>query len=243
MSRGRDLFATFAIAVTVAYGTRLFLAEPFRIPSGSMLPTLWIGDYLFVNKLMYGARFPLTNLHLPELRAPERGEVVVFSAAVKGDEIYPADRRPELPRMDFVKRIIGLPGDRIDIVDGVIFVNGEPIESRKSGGHFADDTGRELDLQEVELGERHFAVLDDPKMRPRPGKFEVEPGRYFMLGDNRDWSKDSRAWGTVQRADIKGPAFVLYWSWNFSGGWRELVDPATWRAADVRWDRIGRLIQ
>jgi signal peptidase I len=239
----RSLLGTLALAFALAFGSRAFLIEPFRIPSGSMLPTLWIGDHLFVNKLVYGARIPFTDVHLPALREPRRGEVVVFSVASDGDETYPADRRRDLPHEDFVKRIIGLPGDRIDVVDGVVFVNGDPIESRKSGERFTDDTGRQLDVQENAIGERRFEVLDDPELRAQPVAFEVEPGRYFMLGDNRDWSKDSREWGTVRRADIEGPAFLLYWSWNFAGGWLELFSPATWADAEVRWDRIGQAIR
>ena len=242
MSRGRELIGTLALALALAFGSRVFLIEPFRIPSGSMLPTLWIGDHLFVNKLVYGARVPFTDLHLPALRAPERGEVVVFSVAVDGDQTYPADMRPDLPGEDFIKRIIGLPGDRIDIVDGVVFVNGEPIAARRTGDRFTDDMGRALDVGESAIGERRFAVLDDPELRAKPVTFEVEPGRYFMLGDNRDWSKDSREWGTVRRSEIKGPAFLLYWSWDFTGGWLALANPATWLGAEVRWDRIGQAI-
>ena len=242
MSRGRELLGTLALALAIAFGSRAFLIEPFSIPSGSMLPTLWIGDHLFVNKLVYGARIPFTNLQLPALRAPERGEVVVFSIAVDGAQTYPADLRQDLPREDFVKRIIGLPGDRIDIVEGIVFVNGEPIAVRRSGEHFTDDMGRALEVQESAIGGRRFAVLDDPELRAKPVTFEVEAGRYFMLGDNRDWSKDSREWGTVRRAELKGPAFLLYWSWNFSGSWLELVNPATWMTAGVRWDRIGQAI-
>ena len=241
-SRARELVGTLAFALLIALASRAFLIEPFRIPSGSMLPTLWIGDHLFVNKLVYGARIPFTGWHLPALRAPERGEVVVFRVAKDGERTHPADLRTDLPREDFVKRIIGLPGDRIDIVDGVVFVNGEPIRIESNGGHFSDEQGRELDVQQIALGDRHFSVLDDPRQRSLPGTFTVEPGRYFMLGDNRDWSKDSREWGTVRLAEIVGPAFLLYWSWDFSGGWLELANPATWWSADVRWDRVGRAI-
>jgi signal peptidase I len=243
VSRDRELLGTLVLALAVAFASRAFLIEPFSIPSSSMLPTLWIGDHLFVNKLVYGARIPLTDVHLPALRAPERGEVVVFSVAVEGEKTYPADWRADLPREDFVKRIIGLPGERIDIVDGVVFVNGEPIESRGSGEHFTNEVGRALDVAEVAIGARHFTVLDDPELRAGPATFEVEPGRYFVLGDNRDWSRDSREWGTVRLAEIKGPAFRLYWSWDFSGGWLELLSPAAWASATVRWDRIGRAIR
>jgi signal peptidase I len=241
-ARGRELVGTLALAVAIALLCRVFLIEPFRIPSGSMLPTLWIGDHLFVNKLAYGARIPFTDWRLPALRAPERGDVVVFAVAKDGELTHPADRRTDLPREDYVKRIIGLPGDRIDIVDGVVFVNGEPIRIERNGAHFQDDHGRDLDVQEVALGERRFAVLDDPRTSARPMTFTVEPDRYFMLGDNRDASNDSREWGTVRRAELVGPAVLLYWSWDFSGGWLELASPATWWRAQVRWDRVGRAI-
>jgi signal peptidase I len=243
VSRGRELLGTLLLALGVAFASRAFLIEPFSIPSGSMLPTLWIGDHLFVNKLVFGPRIPLTDFHLPALRAPERGEVVVFSVAVDGEKTHPADRRLDLPREDFVKRIIGLPGERIDIVDGVVFVDGEPLESPRSGGNVSDEVGRVLDVTQVAIGDRHFAVLDDPELKANPASFEVEPGRYFVLGDNRDWSRDSREWGTVRLAEIKGPAFRLYWSWDFSGGWLDLLSPATWATVSVRWDRIGRAIR
>jgi signal peptidase I len=242
-SRAGELIGTLALALAIALASRAFLLEPFRIPSGSMLPTLWIGDHLFVNKLVFGPQIPFTSWHLPALREPERGEVVVFRVAKDGDRTHPADLRTDLPREDFVKRIIGLPGDRIDIVDGVVFVNGDPIQIQKNGDHFADDHGRELDVQEIALGGRHFSVLSDPSLRSQPpATFTIEPDRYFMLGDNRDWSKDSREWGTVRKDDIVGPAFLLYWSWNYSGGWLELVNPLTWWRADVRWDRVGSAI-
>ncbi len=194
---------------------------------------------------MYGARVPFTSWRLPELRAPQRGEGVVFRVAVDGDRTYPADRRADLPREDFGKRIIGLPGDRIDVVDGVVFVNGDPIPARRSGDRFTDESGRALDVQEAAVDGHRFATLDDPELRARsarPETYQVEPGRYFMLGDNRDWSKDSREWGTVARAEIEGPAFLLYWSWNFAGGWLELLSPTTWAAAGVRWNRVGQVI-
>jgi len=237
-----EALLTMLVAFGIAFGLRAFVIEPFRIPSGSMLPTLWVGDHLFVNKLVYGPRIPLTPWRLPALRDPERGEVVVFRVAKDGDRTLPADFDRDLPREDFVKRIIGLPGDRIDIVQGVVFVNGDPIEQRRLNERFRDDFGRELEVQQVTLGERVFRVLDDPDRPPRNATFHVEEGRYFVLGDNRDWSKDSREWGTVRREEFEGPAFLLYWSWGFTGGWLELLDPATWWNADVRWERVGSAI-
>lgn len=234
--------ATLVAAVLIALALRTFLVEPFRIPSGSMIPTLLVGDHLFVNKLVYGARLPGTSLHLPALREPRRGEVVVFAVAEDGDRTYPADLRPDLPREEFVKRIIGLPGDRIDIRDGAVFVNGKRVTTSRDGERMDDGLGRKLDVLQASIDGRDFRILDDPDIDARGGRFRVEPGRYFMLGDNRDYSKDSRVWGTVRRQEIEGPAFLLYWSWDFTGGWLELASPATWWNVHVRWDRVGRRI-
>jgi len=239
-SRSLEFAGTLLAALAVAFGVRVFLVEPFRIPSESMLPTLRVGDHLFVDKLAYGARIPGSRLRLPALRDPERGEVVVFQVAVDGDRTFPADQRRDLPRQEFVKRIIGLPGDRIDIVDEVVFVNGEPLRFEANGEHFADGSGRALEIHRVALGERRFEVLDDPDARTRAGSFVVEDGRYFVLGDNRDHSMDSRFWGTVRREELEGPAVLLYWSWDFHGGWLDLLRPSSWWSARVRWERVGQ---
>jgi len=167
----------------------------------------------------------------------------VFTVAQDGGDTHPADRRPDLPREDFVKRIIGLPGDRIDWVDGVVFVNGDPFQVVAERGAFRDEAERELVRREVAFEGRRFEVLDDPERAPHRGSFVVEEGRYFVLGDNRDWSKDSRQWGTVRREELKGPAFLLYWSWDFTGEWLALLDPRTWWSADVRWERVGSSIR
>jgi signal peptidase I len=235
--------STLVFAVLIALGIRAFVIEPYRIPSGSMFPTLLIGDHLFVNKFVYGVKLPFTDLRSPGLREPRRGDVVVFTVAKLGGQTFPADRRPNLPREEFVKRIVGLPGDRIEFRRDVVYVNGEPIEPRPLADEFVDDKGQALLQNEVTLGERSFVVLDDPRIKqPPPDPLVVEPGRYFMLGDNRDHSKDSRVWGTVRLAEIKGPAFVLYWSWDFNGSWAELLNPLTWwdlLTGRMRWGRIG----
>jgi signal peptidase I len=227
---------------------RQFVIDPFRIPSGSMFPTLLIGDHLFVNKFIYGPKIPFTDIRLPGLRDPERGEVVVFTVAKRGSDTFPADREPQLPREEFVKRIIGLPGDEIDFRNGKYYVNGESIASEPLSRVFEDPKGMLLDMSEVSLGSRSFETLDDPynpgPMRTTDGApiswpIRVEEGRYLMLGDNRDHSKDSRVWGTVRLAEIKGPAFIIYWSWNFNGSWLEVLNPVTWFTVEKRWSRIG----
>jgi len=242
---------TLALAVLIALCVRQFVIEPFRIPSGSMFPTLLIGDHLFVNKFIYGPKIPFTDIRLPGLRKPERGEVVVFTVAKRGGDTFPADRQPQLPREEFVKRIIGVPGDEIDFRNGKYYINGEEIESRPLGEVFEDPKGTLLDQSEVSLGSRSFVILDDPyypgPMRTTEGAaiswpIRVEEGRYMMLGDNRDHSKDSRVWGSVRLAEIKGPAFIIYWSWDFNGSWLEVMNPITWFTVEKRWDRIGDLL-
>jgi signal peptidase I len=243
-----EQISTLLVAVVIALGIRAFVVEPYRIPSGSMLPTLLVGDHLFVNKFIYGIKLPFSDLRSPGLREPERGDVIVFTVAQQGQQTFPADLRPDLPREEFVKRIIGLPGDRIAFRSGRVFVNGEPIEPRALGETFTDDAGNALDVSEVTLGERSFRILDDPNVAfPSPvDTVTVEPGRYFMLGDNRDHSKDSRFWGSVRLAEIKGPAFILYWSWDFNGSWAELLNPLRLfelLTQKMRWGRIGERVR
>ena len=231
---------TLTVAVLVTLLFRALVMEPFRIPSGSMFPTLVVGDHLFVNKFAYGARIPFTDLRLPAWREPQRGDIIVFSVARDGFETRPADRHPDLPQEQFVKRLIGLPGDRIEFVGDGVRVNGVSAARRTTDRAFPDESGRELRVVEVTLDGRRFHVLDDPRVSDRAREpFVVEPGRYFVLGDNRDNSKDSRYWGTVRREELKGPAFLLYWSWDYQGGWLGLLNPLTWWQAEKRWERVG----
>jgi signal peptidase I len=238
---------TILLAVFVALSIRAFVIEPYRIPSGSMFPTLLIGDHLFVNKFVYGIKIPFTDIRLPGLRDPERGDVVVFTVAKRGPQTFPADRRPDLPREEFVKRIVGLPGDRIEVRADVVFVNGDPVVPRPLGEIFRDDVGRTLEVSEVSFGERKFRILDDPAYEfPTPDPIVIPPGRYFVMGDNRDHSKDSRIWGTVRETELKGPAFVLYWSWDFNGSWGQMINPLTWwdlLTRKMRWERIGASVR
>jgi len=232
---------TVLIAVLIALTIRAFVIEPFRIPSGSMLPTLLIGDHLFVNKFIYGPTIPFTDLRLPGLREPRRGDIIVFTVARRGNDTFPADRHPEYEREEFVKRIVGLPGDRVEFRDNQVLVNGELLQAVPLNETFEDGSGRTLDVLRETLGDVSFEILDDPRgdfRAPHP-VVTVEEGRYLVMGDNRDYSKDSRVWGTVRKAEIKGPAFILYWSWSFNGGWLELLNPLTWWNTDIRWSRIG----
>lgn len=243
LSTGRkiwDQVSTLVIAVAIALGIRSFVIEPFRIPSGSMLPTLLIGDHLFVNKFLYGAKIPFTDVRLPAVRAPRRGDVVVFLVARDGDKILPADGHPDLPKDDFVKRIVGLPGDRVEVRAGRVYLNDERIESEVTGVVFADSVGRRLRVKREGLGACDHAVLESPGPAPMRdmAPLRVPPGRYFMMGDNRDHSRDSRDWGTVRFEEMKGPAFILYWSWDVKGNFLQFLNPVNWWKADKRWSRL-----
>ena len=232
---------TIVIAVVIALTIRAFIIEPFRIPSGSMLPTLLIGDHLFVNKFIFGPKIPFTDMRLPGLREPQRGDIIVFTVARAKGETFPADRHPELATEEFVKRIVGVPGDRVEFREDQVYINGDPMNATRTNQTFVDGAGRDLSVLDVALDSKSYRILDDPKGHfhaPRPVQ-TVESGRYLVLGDNRDYSKDSRVWGTVRKAEIKGPAFVLYWSWDFNGSWPQLLSPLTWWNAEKRWNRIG----
>ncbi len=231
--------STIGLAILIALAIRAFVIEPFRIPSGSMLPTLLIGDHLFVNKFVYGIKIPFSDIRLPGLREPERGDVVVFKVARNGDRIVPADRRPDLPKDDFVKRIVGLPGDRMEVRDGVLTVNGKVVSRVDTGETFEGERGGSLRVQHEQLNGCRHIVLDDPRQTGLPrSPFTVPPGRYFMMGDNRDHSNDSRKWGTVRFEELKGPAFLLYWSWDVNGSFLQFLNPINWFTAEKRWGRV-----
>jgi len=234
-----DQASTLLFAIVIALGIRACVIEPFRIPSGSMLPTLLIGDHLFVNKFIYGVKIPFTDVRLPGIREPERGDVIVFTVA-KGpyQTTHPADERPDLPTEEYVKRIVGLPGDRVEVRRDVVTVNGEPMDVHNTGVVFDSPSGNELLIEDVKVDDREYQILDDPRKHGlTQAPMTVPEGRYFVLGDNRDHSKDSRDWGTVRLAEIKGPAWFIYFSWDFHGGWGDVLNPLTWWKTEKRWDR------
>ncbi len=232
---GGFLVVSFALGFGGDWAHQRWGARPFRSPSGAMFPTLLIGDHFYVDP------------HTFREREPERGEVVIFEVANDGPRTYPADLRPDLPRALFVKRILGLPGDQIAFRDGAIAVNGEWVETRPLGVTFVDERGGRLDVYEQSVGSRTWRILDDPAGDfPDPEPITVPEGRYYVLGDNRDHSKDSRVWGTVARNDMLGPVTQIYWSWDFNGAWAELLDPRVWwdlLSMRTRWERIGLGVQ
>lgn len=172
---------------------RSFVVQAFRIPSGSMENTLLVGDFLFVNKFLYGARVPLTDMSLPGIRDPRRGDIMVFK--------YPDD-----PTKDFIKRLVGQPGDTLEIRDKVVWINGRPLDEPYV--RFMSDRIRPRGWEEPNIFPAHAGNKDNF------GPVIVPAGKYFMMGDNRDNSSDSRYWGFLDRELIKGKAILIYWSWN-----------------------------
>ncbi len=218
--------------------------ETFYVPSGSMLPTLLIGDHVIVNKFTYGARVPLVGWRLPAVRDPVRGEVAIFElGTAPGGRICPSDLCPELRREGFVKRIMGVPGDTLAVREGVVYLDGEPLALAETGDFFRDDAGNRLPMRREDVNGHSHIVLEHPKL---PGislrETTVPEGHYFFMGDNRDNSNDSRAWGSVPRDDLKGPVTIIYWSWNNRGSWLSMLNPLTWfrlLAGETRWSRMG----
>ncbi len=195
----REYAEAIVIAVVLALVIRAFLFQAFSIPSGSMEPTLLIGDYLLVNKFIYGIRNPFTNKVMIPVDNPRRGDIVVF--------IYPVD-----PDKDYIKRVVGLAGDKVQVIDKKLHVNDELVETPQ-----AENTDPNL-----------FNNPGDPP-RDNFGPATVPEGAIFVLGDNRDHSYDSRFWGFVPLTELRGKAFIIYWSWDK-------------KKMRVRWDRLGSLI-
>jgi signal peptidase I len=193
---------------------RSFLAEPFRIPSTSMMPTLLVGDFILVNKFTYGLRLPVVNTRIVELGAPERGDVVVFRYPGVGPDDDQAG-------VDYIKRVVGLPGDRITFRNRTLYVNDEAVAKRPVGVYVGRGMGREMTgatLLEVDLAGRSHQILEmGPFGDPRAENSWVVPdGHYFTMGDNRERSLDSRYWGFVPEDNLVGKAFVI---WLNCEGW------------------------
>jgi len=199
-----DFCVSLFPVILAVFVLRSFVVEPFRIPSGSMNPTLYDGDFILVNKFGYGLRCPVGNCKLLPIGEPQRGDVVVFR--------YPEQSATD-PNLgnDFIKRVIGVPGDHIQYVDKVLTVNGQKVNVQPAGV-FPED-GIAQRFSEDLLGVQHN-ILMNPGQRSPEVDLTVPPGRYFMMGDNRDGSNDSRYWGTVPEANLKGRAILIWMSWN-----------------------------
>jgi signal peptidase I len=194
----REYAEAIIVALALALFIRTFVVQAFKIPSGSMEPTLEIGDHILVNKFIYGVKIPFTSIQLFPLEKPQRGDVLVF--------IYPLD-----PSKDFIKRVVALEGDTVKMVNKKIFINGAEVPDPHAV--YAEES----------------ALSGEGQKRDNFGPVTVPKGALFVLGDNRDRSLDSRFWGFVPLEDVRGKAFIIYWSWDSQG-------------TTVRWTRLGHLI-
>ena len=242
--RAWDQIWPLAVAVLVALGIRAVVIESYYVPSESMLPTLLVGDHVFVNKFTYGAQIPLIGARLPAVRDPERGEIVVFALGrTRSGRICPLDECSDARAEGFVKRVVGLPGDRVEYRSGALYLNGSEVPAVETGGTFEGENAYEYLVEREDLAGCVHEVLDLPGREGlRHPAFTIPEGRYYMLGDNRDNSNDSRAWGTVRREELKGPVVLNYWSWNNRESWLAMLNPLTWIRllwGEMRWGRIG----
>ncbi len=210
-------------AVLIFLFIRTFLVEAYHIPSGSMEPTLLVGDFLFVNKAIYGAHIPLTSINLPAFGDPERGSIAVYRSP---------DARDDHPTV--VKRLVGIPGDTLFMRNGVLYVNGiaqRPVAGTPPEPPLPDETNPDFVWQNrVALRNSRFGPPPAVPTRDNWGPFVVPPHHYFSLGDNRDDSKDARYYGFVPRENLRGKPLFIYLSIDFDD----------WR---IRWDRIGKVIR
>ncbi len=198
---------------------RSFIAEPFRIPSGSMKPTLLEGDFILVNKFNYGIRLPLLGTKVIKMGEPKRGDILVF-------------RFPKDTSIDFIKRVVGVPGDKIKYENKTLYINGKPMEQESLGQAY------DTDLRGLSYKVKHFkenlearphSIYVHEGNGPTMEEITVPAGMYFVMGDNRDSSEDSRRWGFVPENLILGKAFFIWMSWDGL-------------SKDIRWQRIGHVI-
>ncbi|MEN8169597.1 MAG: signal peptidase I [Pseudomonadota bacterium] len=218
-----EMSRSFFPIILIVLVVRSFVVEPFRIPSGSMMPTLSIGDFILVNKSAYGIRLPVLNSRILDIGSPQRGDIAVF-------------RYPENPKIDFIKRIVGVPGDRIAYRNKVLYINGKLAAQEYLGGYVGVGSGA------VMTGSRRFheelsgvehEILVMPGRNVFGGDFDyvVPDGHYFAMGDNRDNSRDSRAWGFLPEENLVGKAFLIWMNWD----WQQ--------DGVIDWGRLGSKIQ
>jgi signal peptidase I len=229
-----DYSKSFFPVILIVFLLRSFLVEPFKIPSGSMLPTLLIGDFILVNKFEYGIRLPIINQKIVELGAPRHGDVMVF-------------RFPNDPSLDYIKRVVGLPGDLVEYTDKRLTINGRPVAQERAGDYHYVASGLNFingETRREQLGEHNHIAMVQKEMPPvivhqvegdfpyrdnctyneRGFRCKVPAGHYFMLGDNRDASNDSRYWGFVPDRNIVGRAFMIWFNFEDLGRIGDFID-------------------
>jgi signal peptidase I len=215
----------FFPVILIVFVIRSFMVEPFRIPSGSMMPNLLNGDFILVNKFSYGIRLPVLNEKAVALGNPKRGDVMVFR--------YPVD-----PSTNFIKRVIGVPGDHVVYKRKQLYINGKPMEQAErqpySSPHMPGAGELNRWVEDID-GNRH-AILIDGERGDLVLEFTVPAGQYFVMGDNRDHSHDSRYWRFVPDRNVVGRAFLIWFSFD-------TVSPDKWFWQRIVWDRIGDPIQ
>ncbi|MHB1587655.1 MAG: signal peptidase I [Acidiferrobacteraceae bacterium] len=211
---------SFFPVILVVLVLRSFIVEPFRIPSGSMIPTLHVGDFILVEKFAYGLRLPVLNKEILSTGEPHRGDVMVF-------------RYPRNPDEDFIKRVVGLPGDHVVYKNKELYINGRLVPRYDPRPYlYAESGDRYIDAREYteKLGKVTHHIILIPGMYGPPQSFVVPPHEYFVMGDNRDLSNDSRYWGYVPEQNLVGRAVLIWFSWDIAHG------------KSIAWNRIGRLI-
>jgi signal peptidase I len=208
----RSFFPVFLLVLIL----RSFLVEPFRIPSGSLEPTLLVGDFLAVNKFAYGLRLPVWEKKIIPVADPKKGEIAVF-------------RWPPDPSYDYIKRVIGVPGDKISYHNKVLTINGKEIKQTFVEYTTDPSSGKAVAKYRENLNGVEHDIFIRPDSPAEDFTVEVPKGHYFMMGDNRDDSADSRFWGFTAEKYLRGRAFLIWMSWNGKN-------------ATIRWSRIGRLI-
>jgi signal peptidase I len=215
-----DYARSFFPVLLIVFLLRSFFFEPFRIPTGSLEPTLLIGDFILLNKFNYGIRLPILQKEVIKIGKPQRGDIMVF-------------RWPPNPSYYFIKRVIGLPGDKISYINKELTVNGQKIPQSFLQKSMANDgKGAEwqvLENQEDLLGFKHKIFVDPAKSSRDYRDIVVPEGTYFVMGDNRDDSADSRYWGFVPDKNVVGKAVLVWMSWDHAN-------------TNVRWNRLGRMI-
>lgn len=205
----REYAEAAAIAILLALFIRTFIVQAFKIPSGSMKPTLLIGDHLLVNKFIYGIKIPFLDRFIVRFKSPARGDIIVFK--------WPVDES-----LDFIKRVIGVEGDTIEIKGDSLYINGEKVKTEYEEKYSDRGIRRADEYLEFLGGVRHY-ILDEPMKNEHYefGPVTVPEDSVFVMGDNRDNSQDSRYWGFVSLNKIKGKAMIIYWSWPH---WKRFFD-------------------